>query len=69
MTALPTNPSFVAVSENAWNFNTPNGVPGFGPMDPAEAQRRLALLTGSSSKPAQERVADRGRPVIRTHIR
>jgi len=30
--------------ENAYDFNAPNGVPGFGPIDSAQADRRLAQI-------------------------
>jgi len=30
--------------ENAYDFNAPNGVPGFGPIDSAQPDRRLAQI-------------------------
>jgi hypothetical protein len=32
------------LAENSWDFNAPDGVPGFGPLDPADARRVLELL-------------------------
>jgi hypothetical protein len=32
------------LAENSWNFEVPDGVPGFGPLDPAEARRIVDLL-------------------------
>lgn len=31
----------VGLAENAWDFNAPDGVPGFGPLPAHEAQRSL----------------------------
>jgi hypothetical protein len=39
---------FVGLSENAWDFNAPDGVPGFGSLDLAEARR---LLEGIFAEP------------------
>jgi hypothetical protein len=38
--ADPTIRDFIGIAENQWDFNDPNGVPGFGPLD--EAGRALA---------------------------
>jgi hypothetical protein len=32
----PAIQNYVGLSENAWDFNTPGGVPGFGPLDPKQ---------------------------------
>ena len=32
------------LAENAYDFNVPGGVPGFGPIDPAPGDRRLAQV-------------------------
>lgn len=61
--ADPTIRDFVGLSENAWDFTAPDGVPGFGPIGNAEeVQRLLAQLVGaptdaaekSGSEPAEE---------------
>ena len=53
---------FVGLAENAWDFNAPGGVPGFGPTVPLEVAQRLASqmlgddnaqASASPSKPAQ----------------
>jgi hypothetical protein len=31
-------------AENAYDFNAPGGIPGFGPIDSATADRRLAQI-------------------------
>lgn len=33
---------FVGLSENAWDFNAPDAMPGFGPLAPSDAIRRMA---------------------------
>jgi len=34
----PTIRDFVGLAENAWDFNDPNAMPGFGPLDCSEAE-------------------------------
>jgi hypothetical protein len=36
---------FVGLSENAWDFTAPNGVPGFGALTEEDVQRLLDALT------------------------
>jgi hypothetical protein len=47
--ADPAIRDFVGLSENAWDFNAPNGVPGFGPLTSEDVQRLLDAVT---EKPA-----------------
>ncbi len=37
---------FVGLSENSWDFNAPDGIPGFGPIDPADVGRLIAQAIG-----------------------
>jgi hypothetical protein len=37
---------FVGLSENAWDFNAPNGVPGFGPLTAEDIRRLMDGVTG-----------------------
>jgi hypothetical protein len=37
-TADPVIRDFVGLAENAWDFNDPNAMPGFGPLDRSEAE-------------------------------
>lgn len=37
-TADPVIRDFVGLAENAWDFNDPNAMPGFGPLDCSEAE-------------------------------
>jgi hypothetical protein len=67
--ADPAIRDFIGLSENSWDFTAPNGVPGFGPLDPAEVPRLLAEVFGrdardkmQSALEAAERVADTPMP-------
>ena len=67
--ADPAIRDFIGLSENSWDFTAPGGVPGFGPLDPAEVPRLLAEVFGpetrekvKSALETVERVADRGNP-------
>jgi uncharacterized protein DUF3306 len=67
--ADPAIRDFIGLSENSWDFTAPDGVPGFGPLDPAEVPRLLAEVFGpdtrekvKSALEAVERVADSPTP-------
>jgi hypothetical protein len=49
--ADPTIRDFVGLSENAWDFNAPGGVPGFGPLQVGDTLRRFVLDTMTGEKP------------------
>ena len=38
--------NFIGLSENAWDFTAPDGVPGFGSLSAEDAARLLAQATG-----------------------
>jgi hypothetical protein len=44
--ADPAIRDFVGLSENAWDFTAPGGVPGFGSLTEEEARRLLGRLAG-----------------------
>jgi len=46
----PTIRDFIGIAENQWDFNDPNGVPGFGPLE--DAGRLVAQLLGEEAGPA-----------------
>jgi hypothetical protein len=48
--ADPAIRDFIGLSENAWDFTAPNGVPGFGPLDPAEARKLLELVGQTAAR-------------------
>lgn len=50
--ADPAIRDFVGLAENAWDFNAPDGAPGFGPLAPSDDVRRLlAQITEEQSPP------------------
>jgi len=49
---------FVGLVENGWDFNDPNAMHGFGPIDPRDIESLLAQVIGPSPKP--EQVAEAG---------
>jgi len=67
---------FIGIAENQWDFNDPNGIPGFGPLDPmvrvddlvAQVSRRLTRIADTladTTSPIDPPVAtDLSQPVI-----
>jgi hypothetical protein len=53
---------FVELLENGWDFNDPNAVAGFGPIEPAEVARLVAqfMLTAPDEKKAAEHTDNQG---------
>jgi hypothetical protein len=47
-TADPSIRDFIGLSENSWDFNAPDGVPGFGSVTAEDARRLLARVSGAS---------------------
>src|ERR1700746_252939 len=45
-TADPAIRNFIGFSENAWDFNAPGGVPGFGSLDLKEVRRLVTQVLG-----------------------
>lgn len=54
---------FIGLAENSWDFNDPNAIPGFGPLDqtPEQVRRMVAELFGDVRQAAEQVVeqADR----------
>ncbi|HYM32774.1 MAG TPA: DUF3306 domain-containing protein [Candidatus Cybelea sp.] len=46
----PTIRDFVGLSENAWDFNAPGGVPGFGAISSEEVRRLMAHMSGEAEE-------------------
>jgi Protein of unknown function (DUF3306) len=44
--ADPAIRDFIGLVENGWDFNDPNGIPGFGPINAGEVARLLAQVIG-----------------------
>lgn len=55
--ADPAIRDFVGLSENSWDFNTPNSMPGFGPLESANVQKIAAQFFGEVEKPAKTQLA------------
>src|SRR5437773_4852157 len=48
-TADPAIRDFVGLAENSWDFNSPDGIAGFGPLEMTEElRRRIAEMVGRS---------------------
>jgi hypothetical protein len=50
--ADPAIRDFVGLSENSWDFNAPDSIPGFGSIDSADVRRMAAQLFGEPSEEA-----------------
>jgi hypothetical protein len=59
--ADPAIRDFIGLSENAWDFTSPVGVPGFGSLAAEDAQRLLALLQPDPETGADETAAPTSR--------
>lgn len=58
-TADPAIRDFVGLAENAWDFNDPNAMPGFGPLDcSAEQLKALADRVVGGVRQVTEKLAD-----------
>jgi hypothetical protein len=53
--ADPAIRDFVGLAENAWDFNDPDAMPGFGPLDPSQVE--LGALARRTVEGAQQVVA------------
>ena len=48
---------FIGLSENSWDFNAPDGIPGFGSLTTDGPRRLLARVTGETESLDPERLA------------
>ena len=65
--ADPAIRDFVGLAENAWDFNAPEGIPGFGSLGPTDqAQRLIAELAQEARRYQQpaEVEEDHGEPPV-----
>jgi hypothetical protein len=51
--ADPTIRNFIGLSENSWDFNAPDAIPGFGSISADDVRRLLAQLGGEPKPPGQ----------------
>jgi hypothetical protein len=56
--ADPAIRDFIGLSENSWDFNALDGVPGFGSLTAEEARRLLARMMDETERPTAERLSD-----------
>ena len=55
---------FVGIAENQWDFNDPEGIPGFGALGPLDVRRLVAsVLGGSEEAPAAPSPAKSDEPL------
>lgn len=54
--ADPAIRDFVGLAENAWDFNDPNGIPGFGPLEQSaeEITKLVSQVFGEASRAVEE---------------
>lgn len=54
--ADPAIRDFVGLAENAWDFNDPNGIPGFGPLEQSaeEVTKLVSQVFGEASRTVEE---------------
>jgi hypothetical protein len=54
---------FIGLAENSWDFNDPNAIPGFGPLDqtPEQVRRMVAELFGEVRQAAEQVVGQADR--------
>ncbi len=54
--ADPAIRDFVGLSENSWDFNTPDSIPGFGSFAPEELKQAVAQFFGGLTEKGEERI-------------
>ncbi|AWM02887.1 DUF3306 domain-containing protein [Bradyrhizobium amphicarpaeae] len=49
---------FIGIAENQWDFNDPNAIPGFGPLDPSDNVADLVARVTNGLKQVPDVLAD-----------
>lgn len=49
---------FIGIAENQWDFNDPNAIPGFGPLDPADNVADLLAQMSNGLEQVRDALAD-----------
>ena len=65
--ADPAIRDFVGLAENAWDFTAPDGVPGFGPLAPADIARLAAHVFGPAAAEDRQDAAA-SRPPVQAEV-
>ena len=62
-TSDPVVRDFIGIAENQWDFNDPNAIPGFGPLDPVKNAGDLFAQVTSRLEQIPDALADIAPPV------
>jgi hypothetical protein len=62
-TSDPAIRDFIGIAENQWDFNDPNAIPGFGPLDPTENAADLLAQVSRRLEQIPDALADTSPPV------
>ena len=62
-TTDPTIRDFIGIAENQWDFNDPNAIPGFGPLDPTDKIADLVAQVSKGLEQVQDVLADVPPPI------
>jgi len=54
---------FIGIAENQWDFNDPNAIPGFGPLDPTDKIADLVAQVSKGMEQVQDVLADVPPPI------
>ncbi|WP_454624046.1 DUF3306 domain-containing protein [Bradyrhizobium cenepequi] len=54
---------FIGIAENQWDFNDPNAIPGFGPLDPTEKAADLLAQVSRRLEQIPDALADMTSPI------
>ncbi|WP_426609705.1 DUF3306 domain-containing protein [Bradyrhizobium sp. McL0616] len=54
---------FIGIAENQWDFNDPNAIPGFGPLDPTDKIADLVAQISNGLEQVQDVLADVPPPI------
>jgi Protein of unknown function (DUF3306) len=64
-TSDPAIRDFIGIAENQWDFNDPNGISGFGPLDATESEVTFLAQVSSTAGAMPDLLAERATPVER----
>jgi hypothetical protein len=56
---------FIGIADNQWDFNDPNGISGFGPLDATESGVTFLAQVSSTARAMPDLLAERATPVER----
>jgi hypothetical protein len=55
---------FIGIAENQWDFNDPNGIPGFGPLTPTESGVDVLAQISSRLQPRAHEDMTAAEPIV-----